>query len=59
MNTANFIKETRRELTKVTWPTRDEVIQMTSLVILVSVAVGLYIGALDFTFSKILETILK
>jgi preprotein translocase subunit SecE len=58
MPVAKFIKETRRELTKVTWPTRDEVIQMTSLVIIVSLAVGIYIGALDFGFSKLLESII-
>ena len=59
MPVAKFLKETRRELSKVTWPTRDEIIQMTSLVILVSLAVGIYIGALDLGFSKLLETMLK
>lgn len=59
MPVAKFFRETRRELTKVTWPTRDEIVQMTTLVILVSLAVGAYIGILDFGFSKLLETILK
>lgn len=59
MPVAKFLKETRRELTKVTWPTRDEIIQMTSLVILVSLAVGIYIGVLDFGFSKLLEVAIK
>lgn len=59
MPVAKFFKETRRELAKVTWPNRDEIIQMTSLVILVSLGVGIYIGALDLGFSKLLETLLK
>jgi len=59
MPVAKFLTETRRELAKVTWPTRDEIIQMTSLVIIVSLSVGVYIGALDFGFSKLLESVLK
>jgi preprotein translocase subunit SecE len=59
MAVTNFIKETRRELTKVTWPNRAEIVQMTSLVIVVSLAVGAYIGILDFSFSKLLAAILQ
>ncbi|MBI1919237.1 preprotein translocase subunit SecE [Candidatus Microgenomates bacterium] len=47
-----FLKEVRSELTKVIWPTPAEVIRLTWLVILISLAVGLFIGALDFIFTK-------
>jgi len=54
-----FLKETQAELTKVTWPTQQEVIRLTVVVVLISVIIGLFIGALDFTFTKIIETIVK
>ena len=38
------------ELKKVTFPSRDEVIQMTTLVVSLSVLLAIMIGLLDFTF---------
>lgn len=54
-----FFEETRAELKKVTWPKRQEVIRLTTVVIGVSVIVGLYIGGLDFVFTKLLQFIIK
>lgn len=54
-----FLRETQDELKKVTWPTRAEVIRLTGVVIIVSLAVGLYIGGLDFIFTNILQTVAK
>lgn len=50
-----FLKESRQELTKVVWPSRREVVRLTAIVIGVSAAVGVFIGALDFTFVRVLE----
>lgn len=47
-----FFSEVATELRKVTWPTRAETIKLTSAVILISVAVGLFIGGLDIVFLK-------
>lgn len=58
-NPVAFLKETREELKKVTWPTQQEVIRLTAIVIIVSLLVGLFIGALDFIFTKGMETIIK
>lgn len=54
-----FIKETREELRQVKWPTKDEVIRLTSIVIIVSLIVGMYIGGLDFLFTSTMTYILK
>ncbi len=54
-----FILETYAELRKVIWPTRQEVVRLTLVVITISVAVGLYIGGLDFAFTKLMAMILK
>jgi preprotein translocase subunit SecE len=47
-----FVKEVIGELKKVEWPTRAETIKLTVIVILISVAVGAFIGVLDATFLR-------
>ena len=59
MDPVKFLKEVKKELTKVVWPTRAEIIKMTGMVIIVSIAVGLYIGIIDIALAKLLETIVK
>jgi len=54
-----FLKEVRVELGKVTFPSKDEVIRLTVIVIVISVVVGLYLGGVDFVFTKMLEFIIK
>ena len=48
-----FIDEAWSELKKVSWPTREQVRNLTVLVFVVSFAVGAYITVLDFGFSQI------
>ena len=48
-----FLKEVKSELAKVTWPTRDQVIKLTIVVVAVSFIIGLYIGGLDLIMTKI------
>jgi preprotein translocase subunit SecE len=47
-----FLLETRDEVQKVVWPSREQVIRLTLIVITISVAVGLYIGGLDYIFTQ-------
>ena len=54
-----FFRETYDEIKKVTWPSRNQVIRLTSVVIAISVLVGLYIGALDYLMTKVMEFILR
>ncbi len=56
---AVFLRETKDELKKVVWPTRQEVIRLTFVVIAVSLLVGLFLGGLDFIFVKIIGTVVK
>lgn len=55
----SFLRETLDELRKVTWPTRQEIIRLTGVVIGVSLLVGLFIGGLDFIFTRLLAIIIK
>jgi len=54
-----FLRETKEELKKVVWPTKQEVIRLTIVVIVVSLIVGLFLGGLDFVFVKTIETVVK
>jgi len=54
-----FFRETYDELKLVKWPTRQNVINLTGVVILISILVGLYIGGLDYLFTKLTELIIK
>jgi preprotein translocase subunit SecE len=55
----SFLREVRVELSKVTWPSKEDVIRLTSVIIGISVIVGAYIGGLDLIFTKMLEYIIK
>jgi len=55
----SFLSQTYDELKKVTWPTRAEVVRLTGVVIIISIAIGLYMGALDFIFTNILQHFAK
>jgi len=45
-----FLKEVKLEIKKVNWPTRQETIRYTLIVIGISVTVAIYLGGLDFLF---------
>lgn len=50
---AQFVREVLTELKKVNWPTRQETVKLTIAVIIISVAVGIFIGGLDALMVKI------
>ena len=51
-----FLKEVKLEMKKVNWPTRQETIKYTLIVVGVSVAVAIYLGGLDVFFTSLLNT---
>lgn len=46
-----FVRETQSELRKVTWPTREEVIRLTVVVVGLSVVASLVLFAADSLFA--------
>ncbi|MBP7061049.1 MAG: preprotein translocase subunit SecE [Candidatus Moranbacteria bacterium] len=50
-----FLKEARVELSRVNWPTRQEILHYTMLVIVMSLAVAIFLGSLDFLFGLLVE----
>jgi preprotein translocase SecE subunit len=50
-----FIGETISELKKVVWLTRREAAYLTFLVLLVAIAAGIFLGAIDYGFSSLVD----
>jgi len=53
-----FLRESRVELRKVTWPTSKEALASTSVVIVVVIIVSLFLGVVDFGLTKIIKIVL-
>ena len=59
LNPLDYVKESKTELSKVVWPTRNETIRLTLIVLLVSFVIGAYVAGLDALFTKVAERFLK
>ncbi|MBI4098359.1 MAG: preprotein translocase subunit SecE [Candidatus Levybacteria bacterium] len=55
----DFVKQALDELKKVTWPTKAEIIRLTISVIVISIAVGVFLGGIDFVLTKVMEVVIK
>jgi preprotein translocase subunit SecE len=54
-----YLKDVRSEMAKVSWPTRDEVVGATTLVVIVSIAVAIVIKVFDLALSQVLGFLLN
>jgi len=54
-----FFKEVRQELTKVAWPSKEELRDSTIVVIVLSVLLSAFIGVVDFGLSRVTTLILR
>lgn len=50
-----FLREAKVELSRVNWPSQQEIMRYTVLVIVISITVAVFLGALDFLFSFLVE----
>lgn len=55
----DFILSVKVELEKVVWPTPNNTLRLTVIVILVTVTVGFFLGGVDYLLTKALEIVLK
>jgi preprotein translocase subunit SecE len=53
-----FLSETRTELKKVTWPTRQELRESTIVVIVSTFIVTAFVGVVDQIISRIIRLVL-
>jgi len=56
---ACYVRETRGEMRKVTWPTREESWRLTYIVLGVTVAMSAFLWIFDFLFSKSIRFLLE
>ncbi len=54
-----YFRETRAELRKVTWPTRQESLNLTGLVLAVMVFLSVLLAGLDAVFSRLLDLLFQ
>ena len=54
-----YLKETRAELRKVVWPTRDETRNLTVIVVGVTVAMAIFLGILDYIFQFVTAGVIR
>ena len=59
MSLATYLKETQIEMKHVNWPTRQQTVVFTIVVILVSIGVALFLGLFDYLFKIGLEKLLS
>jgi preprotein translocase subunit SecE len=52
-----FFGDVIAELRKVTWPSRRDTVRLTAMVLGVCIAVGLFLGALDYGFAELVARV--
>ncbi len=57
--TQAFFQDVRAEMQKVTWPTREELMGSTAVVLMTMVILSTFIGVADFMFANGLKLILR
>ena len=54
-----FMVEVRGEMTKVSWPTRQQLLESTRLVLMMTALLALFLGAWDLFASQLIRWILR
>lgn len=53
--TPSFLREVKIQLQKVDWPSREETIKYTAIVIGVTLSIAIFLGGLDFLFNFLVK----
>lgn len=53
----DYFKSSFAELSKVTWPNRQQIISLTIIVIVFSLVVSTFIGAVDWGFARVIQKV--
>lgn len=49
-----YLRESRAEMRKVTWPTREEALNLTAIVLIVTVLMSMFLWGLDVIFDSVM-----
>jgi preprotein translocase subunit SecE len=55
----NYLKSVRAEVSRVSWPTRNELISLTALILLLVVLLTLYIWGVDGILGTLLKILIR
>lgn len=55
---AQFVRQVKQEISKITWPTRKEAMQGSVIVIIMSVLIALFLFVIDMIFARIIQVVL-
>ena len=54
-----YLKEVRSEMSKVIWPTREQTVNLTSIVLAVMVIMSIFLGVLDYVFGGLIQLLIS
>ena len=54
-----YFKDTRAEISKVTWPTREEGIRLTIIVVIATIMSGIFLFGIDAFFAFIIGQLIR
>ena len=54
-----FFRESKAELKKVVWPTKDDVISSIKVVIISTIGMAVVLGLLDISFTALFRMLMK
>lgn len=53
-----FFQESKQEFNRINWPTVQETVNLTAIVILMSIGLAAFLGAIDYALGYILQNYL-
>ena len=53
-----YLRDTRAEISKVTWPTREEGIRLTMIVVVATIISGFALFGIDFLFGSLIAALI-
>jgi len=54
-----YLRETRAELRKVVWPTRQEAINLTAIVVTTIITMSIFFGAVDYLLTQVFRLLIS
>ena len=58
MNIVQYFRDAQNELTRVSWPTREQVLEGTQAVLIFVIGLTLIVFGLDFAFGQLIRLVL-
>lgn len=55
----SYLRSTKEEVRKVSWPTRKETFRYSALVVCASVLIAVFFATLDFGFTKLVDVVVQ